>query len=162
LKSLTLIILLFFLSACHMTGNMSTRYSGINSLRLNPKNTIPTKIAKVFVRVPLEIISLNCSEYRFKIDRDMESWIGRTKDELLMNYGTCASTIPTDDGGLLINFCFQKTSTVPGVSATSWSNNAVASVYSPPSENQLIFRRTFRLDSKNIIRDYSWDYYTGM
>ena len=114
-RMIFIVLSMWLFAGCHMEGEMAGRYSGINGLRLNPKNSVGMDITKVICRVPLGIISFGFSESRYGIERDMERSIDVSRDQLIMQRGTPGRSASMSDGGTALEYFEEHRGDVTGI-----------------------------------------------
>jgi hypothetical protein len=146
--------------------------TGCTSLTIKKNDAVSTKIVKGTLRVPLCLVSIGYSEWYYKIDRNMASWIGHHKSELLMSWGPPSQVVPDGLGGELFVYSNTKTYISPSSTQSSTYGSATAHRYgntahvyghantytthSPSQVYQYNSFRQFRVNVRGMITNYSW------
>lgn len=143
-----------------------------SGLAIQETDSAGVKIAKGMLRIPLGVATLGVSELQYAVDRDMNSWIGRSEGELMLRWGVPSQTIPDGVGGRLLIWTDRRSFVSPGYSTTNVYGSATAhtygdttyvsgnaqarTTYMPPQVYQWEVYRAFRIDSDGSVIAYSW------
>ncbi len=84
-----------------------------------------------------------------KVDQMMKSWLGVSKDQLQVKWGSPSSVLPDGKGGEI--YSYESTKQSPGY---EYPNLFGERMYKPPNQYKVI--RQFFINSSGNIYDYRW------
>jgi hypothetical protein len=130
--------------------------AGCAPLHFKPGDSPGLKAAKVLARIPIGILTAGQSEAWHTTTRQMESWLGSSRVDLIVAWGIPDAEYPDGKGGSVIVYQGVGSSTSAGTTTTTVYGDTKQTTYSPPVTTTWVRVRSFVLDADGVVVNYSW------